>query len=91
MPDGPMAIDVARCDDEVGERTRHSGLRVLAREEAKVRSYAGLLPGVRFAPLVVDEVGRLGPASALAVERMGAEIDGLVDAEPGASRAGLFA
>ena len=92
MPDGPVAIDVARCDVEVGERTGRSGIRLLARrEEAKIRSYAGLLPGVRFAPLVVDEVGRLGPASALAVERMAAEIDGLVDAEPGTSRAGLFA
>ena len=89
-PDGPLALDVARCDVEVGALTSPSGWPLLARREvAKRDSYAGLLDGMRMAPLVVDEVGRLGPLSARAVRDLANKLDEFVGAEPGTTRAEL--
>ena len=91
LPFGATAIDIARCDVETGTTSR-SGWRLLSqREHAKIAAYSGLLPGVTFTPLVVDEVGRLGPASTKAVCQMAAAIESIVDAEPGSVRAELFA
>ena len=89
-PDGPLALDVARCDVEVGALTNPSGWPLLARREVDKRdSYAGLLDGMRMAPLVVDEVGRLGPLSARAVRDLANKLDEFVGAEPGTTRVEL--
>ncbi|HNB07557.1 MAG TPA: reverse transcriptase domain-containing protein, partial [Thauera aminoaromatica] len=92
LPGGAMALDIARCDVETGALRADSGWPLTAaRERLKVRSYTGHLTRLRFAPLVVDEVGRLGPESSKAIRAMAAAIDAMIYAEPGATRAALFA